>query len=240
MADNQALLLYYEDLEVLFDVLNATEFLELMRITYEYAKGGNFEISTNKTVYAMSLMIKNKTDRNIQKYKEISENRREAGRKGGLQRQANSDEFNQNKANQANATFDKQKEQKQILLSKSSYKDKEQDKDKDNIYTSSSAGAFDSVKSEYSDSFNRFWEIYPRKTAKKEAYKAWKKINPNNELLVKVLRAVDCQRTSRDWQREDGRYIPHASTWLNQGRWEDEIRESEVMNDVKLQSDFIN
>jgi hypothetical protein len=27
---------------------------------------------------------------------------------------------------------------------------------------------------------------------------------------------------SEQWRRDDGRFIPHPATWLNQRRWEDE------------------
>jgi hypothetical protein len=30
------------------------------------------------------------------------------------------------------------------------------------------------------------------------------------------------QRQSAQWQRDDGQFIPHPSTWLNGRRWEDE------------------
>ena len=28
---------------------------------------------------------------------------------------------------------------------------------------------------------------------------------------------------SAQWQRDNGQYIPHPATWLNQGRWDDEL-----------------
>ena len=40
--------------------------------------------------------------------------------------------------------------------------------------------------------------------------------------LDRLLSALERQRASPQWQRENGRYIPHPVTWLRQGRWEDE------------------
>ena len=34
--------------------------------------------------------------------------------------------------------------------------------------------------------------------------------------------ALERDRRSRDWQREDGAYIPYPASWLNGRRWEDE------------------
>jgi len=35
-----------------------------------------------------------------------------------------------------------------------------------------------------------------------------------------LLQAIEIQKDSEKWQKG---YIPNPSTWLNQGRWEDEI-----------------
>ena len=71
--------------------------------------------------------------------------------------------------------------------------------------------------------FETFWRAYPRKTAKGEARKAWAKLDPVGGLLDSIMAAVAAQSNSRQWLADNGRFIPHASTWLNQARWEDEV-----------------
>ena len=71
---------------------------------------------------------------------------------------------------------------------------------------------------------SKFWPAYPRKVAKTSAAKAFAKINPDAALLGVMLAALDRERRSKQWQREEGRFIPHAATWLNQRRWEDEAQ----------------
>ena len=71
--------------------------------------------------------------------------------------------------------------------------------------------------------FEAFWTAYPRKTAKGEARKAWAKLDPVGGLLDTIMAAVEAQKNSRQWLTDNGRFIPHASTWLNQARWEDEV-----------------
>ena len=39
-----------------------------------------------------------------------------------------------------------------------------------------------------------------------------------------VIEAVERQKRSDQWTRDNGQYIPHPATWLNQGRWEDELQ----------------
>ena len=75
--------------------------------------------------------------------------------------------------------------------------------------------------------FKKFWEVYPRKVAKPSAEKAWKKLNPNEELLATILSAVEVHSKSPAWKKDDKQFIPHPATWLNQRRWEDETRTEE-------------
>jgi len=70
--------------------------------------------------------------------------------------------------------------------------------------------------------FDQFWDAYPRKVAKEAARKAFAKANPDQELLDAMLTAIKTQKASDQWTRDNGQFIPHASTWLNQKRWEDE------------------
>lgn len=73
----------------------------------------------------------------------------------------------------------------------------------------------------YSESFNEFWKVYPKHENKSEAAKAFLKVKEPLDILIKSLKS---QITSKDWtKKEQYSYIPHASTWLNQRRWEDEI-----------------
>lgn len=68
--------------------------------------------------------------------------------------------------------------------------------------------------------FSDFWEMYPRRVAKKDARKAWEKIPPR--LHAEILTALFEWR--RIWlDRNEIEFIPHPSTWLNGERWEDDF-----------------
>lgn len=74
--------------------------------------------------------------------------------------------------------------------------------------------------------FDYFWKVYPRKDAKAKARESWAKLDAqgvDENLMVRILEAVANQRRTEQWQRDGGRYIPMASTWINQRRWEDEV-----------------
>jgi hypothetical protein len=79
--------------------------------------------------------------------------------------------------------------------------------------------------------FERFWQAYPRKTAKTAARKAWAKLYPVNGLLDTIMAAVAAQSNSRQWLTDGGRFIPHPATWLNNARWEDEVAETKTCGD---------
>lgn len=70
--------------------------------------------------------------------------------------------------------------------------------------------------------FDQFWTAYPKKVAKQEALVAFKKLALVNGDFEKVLAALESAKASDQWQRDDGKFIPHAATWLNGRRFEDE------------------
>ncbi|MGI6602742.1 MAG: DUF4373 domain-containing protein [Saccharofermentanales bacterium] len=72
-------------------------------------------------------------------------------------------------------------------------------------------------------SFDDFWSIYPKKVGKKAALKAWEKLRPSKELQERIISAVEQQKKSEQWTTENGRFIPNPATWINQGRWDDEL-----------------
>ncbi len=71
------------------------------------------------------------------------------------------------------------------------------------------------------DKFERFYQAYPKKVSRDYALKCFERINPDDELLETMLKAIERQKMTRQWQ--DKQYIPNPSTWLNQGKWNDEI-----------------
>lgn len=71
--------------------------------------------------------------------------------------------------------------------------------------------------------FEAFWQAYPRKVGKDAARRAFDKRKPDAALLQRMLAAIQAQRSGEQWQRDGGQFVPHPATWLNQGRWDDEV-----------------
>lgn len=77
------------------------------------------------------------------------------------------------------------------------------------------------------DAFDAFWAAYPRKVAKEAARKAWTKLAPDAALQAVILGALEVHKRWLDWTRDEGRFIPHPSTWLNGKRWTDDVAPAE-------------
>jgi hypothetical protein len=96
----------------------------------------------------------------------------------------------------------------------STLQDKNKDKEKDK----------DTEKAKDTDPvFERFWLAYPNKKGKGYALQAWKKAisiaTPDA-----IISAVEANKRGVDWLNENGRYIPHPSSWLNAQGWLDEVK----------------
>ena len=84
----------------------------------------------------------------------------------------------------------------------------------------SSEGDDGAKKSAVEVRFDEFWNAYPKKVGKQYALKAWNKIKPTAELHESIMQAINRQKRSDQWRRDNGRYIPNPATWLNGGYWE--------------------
>ena len=76
----------------------------------------------------------------------------------------------------------------------------------------------------YSKDFEAFWDIYPRKISKRNAWKAYfsaiKLAKPEE-----ILQGLEASIVGRDWASAEMKFIPHASTWINGRSWEDTFEE---------------
>ena len=80
------------------------------------------------------------------------------------------------------------------------------------------------------DFFLEFWEKYPKKVGKGEALRIWKKLRPSNELSERIIASVVAHISDAQWKKESGRFIPNPATFLNQGRYDDELTTTIVAN----------
>ena len=68
--------------------------------------------------------------------------------------------------------------------------------------------------------FDEFWSAYPNKVGKPRAWAVWKRVRPDLQI---VLFGLKRWKASDQWTKDEGRYIPHPTTWLNREGWNDAI-----------------
>lgn len=90
------------------------------------------------------------------------------------------------------------------------------------VLTTSGQSTSEELTSE--EAFDRiFWPEYPRKTAKEAARKAWRALklgDRDQERLDSIMLGLR-RDVAQEWKGREPDKIPHASTWLNQKRWQD-------------------
>ena len=76
--------------------------------------------------------------------------------------------------------------------------------------------------SDHSPGFVKFWEAYPKREKKREAWRIWQrdKLEPETDSIVA---AVERHKVSAKWTDDEGKYINLPSTYLNGSLWLDEL-----------------
>lgn len=160
------------------------------------------EIALTDVPLAMFMLAKPNIDTSLKKA--------EYGRIGGMVR-------SENEAKRKHASSKIQAETKQASSELEAIKEK----DKGNIYIDIFNPPYNPpLKGD--DGFEKFWKEYPRKVGKDAAKRAFEKAIKKADIETLVT-AVQRQKCGTQWTRDNGQYIPHPATWLNQGRWQDEV-----------------
>jgi uncharacterized protein YdaU (DUF1376 family) len=81
------------------------------------------------------------------------------------------------------------------------------------------------VPEEYSKDFTAFWDLYPRKTGKGAAARSWERLTLGQKRKAYVALKAQLPDLLAKMRDPRGNYCPHASTWLNEGRFDDEPAE---------------
>ena len=69
--------------------------------------------------------------------------------------------------------------------------------------------------------FEVFWQAYPRRVGKGDAFKAWLQTEGMRPPVDQVVAAVVAAQRCEQW-RKGAEFIPHPATWLRRWGWMDE------------------
>ena len=78
---------------------------------------------------------------------------------------------------------------------------------------------------EWLELFTPFWKFYPPRkgvrNGKPAAKKAWMKVKEKTlDTYNDIAKAVRYFMTTEDWTKENGKYIPMGSSFINQEKWD--------------------
>ena len=75
----------------------------------------------------------------------------------------------------------------------------------------------------YTEEFERFWAMYPKKKEKGAAFAVWIEFDMDKDLLATLCcQALEWQRNLIDWRKDKGQWVPKPEKYLLGRSWEDE------------------
>ena len=85
--------------------------------------------------------------------------------------------------------------------------------------TKSTPNTIRDIQRDYTEEFNQWWNLYPRRDgSKRKAFEMYKKI------IDKEISTIDLFNITKRFKQsmvgKEEKFIPHATTWLNQRRFE--------------------
>lgn len=83
---------------------------------------------------------------------------------------------------------------------------------------------------DYDELFNAFWSAYPnKKSGRKKPRELFEQKLRSGVTAAEIMKSIETHKLTRSWVQG---YVPHATTWLNQHRWESEFSQSDFITQV--------
>ena len=78
--------------------------------------------------------------------------------------------------------------------------------------------------------FEEFWKAYPKKVNKKNALREFKKKKDIEALMPTILADLEYKKRSKQWNEDNGQYIPYPERYIKNERWNDvnEVAEKQI------------
>lgn len=206
----------FEFLEEL-DGLSDEEYGRLIRAMQVYSISGE-EPELEGVERLFWKRCRNTIDRYNESYEKRNTSNAENGRKGGRPRKQTVSEETQENPNNPMG-FSETQNNPSVFEETQKSQTKSKTKSKTNSITPIAPKGAKRPDAE----FEKFWLAYPTKVGRKPARKAFDKTTVPIDTM---LSALEKQKRSASWEKDNGQYIPNPTTWLNQERWNDELRET--------------
>lgn len=91
------------------------------------------------------------------------------------------------------------------------------------------------IDADFEATFEAWWLIYPRHVAKQASRRLYAKVREGG--ITADALAAGARSYAKAMEGTEPQYIAHPSTWLRDGRWEDERADAEPQNTIWLPAD---
>lgn len=213
MAEKKSFILYL-DYKMHFDLLTNEQKGILINALFEFAENGEVQKFEDKVVEMAFSFISIQMKRDKEKYDEVCERRREAGKLGGRPKKPNGlDE----KAKKPNGFLEKQTKAKKPDTDNDTDNDTDIDKEK---LPKESAIERD---------FEECWKIYPKKQGKQKAFSAYKKsakASKNPDFKEIVIKGIQNYINYINANKTQDQFIKQGSTYFCNECWNDEYNDT--------------
>ena len=136
-------------------------------------------------------------------------------------------------APKGNRNATKKQPKNNLELTKKQPNENENENDNENVNVNDNVttnnNIYDFIEEKYDNKiFEKFWNEYPKKISKGNAEKWFKKNKPTNDLVDLMIEKLKIYKETEQWKKDNGKYIPYPSSWLNAKGWEDEIQSNNI------------
>jgi len=80
--------------------------------------------------------------------------------------------------------------------------------------------------------FLEFWAAYPKKVDKKGSERAFKNIKKLKSVFPEIMSALEVQKQSEQWSKNNGQFIPNPTTYIHQERWTTVTETDEIQTKI--------
>ena len=83
------------------------------------------------------------------------------------------------------------------------------------------------------EGFTKVWIAYPssRRTQRREAALLVAKALDDGATIETILAALEAEKQSEDWHKENGRFVPGIVKWLEKENWRSFVQQAEQKED---------
>lgn len=67
---------------------------------------------------------------------------------------------------------------------------------------------------------DQFWNAYPNPAWRPNLNAAFEALNPDTDLFRKIMDGLDVAKSSEEWARDNGKWIPHPAKFISGRGWE--------------------